>query len=168
MDNVQLRPTPDRVRETLFNWLAPHIRGTNCLDLFAGSGALGFEALSRGAKVVTFVEQQRDIRNALQANVTHLSANATVLAGDGSQPVATLQGPYDVVFLDPPFHQQLLAKTCAWLTEKALISESGLIYLEAEPSLDWDFIPEHWELLREKKAGQVVYKLFQNKSYVSR
>ncbi len=156
-----VRPTPDRVRETLFNWLQPWIAGAQCLDLFAGSGALGLEALSRGALRVVLVEQDTVVAAALRANVERLMASgAEIIAGDAVTYLRGAARPFDIVFLDPPYQSGLLATCCALLAKGGWIRPGGLIYLEAasgEPLL----LPDSWTLLRSKHAGQVGYHLAQ-------
>lgn len=155
-----LRPTPDRVRETVFNWLAPVIHGARCLDLFTGSGALGLEALSRGAAHVTFIDQDRTI-------ITHLKQQLATLNADNTEvycakfPFTTKEfsKKFDVVFLDPPFHQNLIAPSCQWLTENHLLAPDAYIYLETEASLKSLPIPNEWTLIKSKTAGQVGYHL---------
>ncbi len=155
-----LRPTPDRVRETLFNWLAPMIAGTRCLDLFAGSGALGMEALSRGAAEVVFVEHHPLIAQGLKENLHQLgSASAQVEQADV---LSWLQGPVkpaDIVFLDPPFSADLLTPVCTALEEKQWLNPGARIYLESERDLQILALPQDWEIIREKTAGSVSYRL---------
>lgn len=155
-----LRPTTDRVRETLFNWLAPVIHGARCLDLFAGSGALGLEALSRGAAAVTFVERDNRAQRALRENLQLVgSSGGEVIAGDA---LAFLRGtptPFDVVFLDPPFRRGLLEPCLTLLNEKGWLAPGARIYLEVELEAGELLLPDGWELLRSKKAGQVSYNL---------
>ena len=155
-----LRPTTDRVRETLFNWLAPVIHGARCLDLFAGSGALGLEALSRGAARVQFVDSDRSAVQSLKENLALLKDDrGQVIQGDA---LAFLQGeptPFDVVFLDPPFRQTLLQPCLERLCEAGWLSEGGRLYIEVEQELGEPQLPEGWELVRSKKAGQVIYAL---------
>lgn len=153
-----LRPSPDRVRETLFNWLAPIIEGSCCLDLYAGSGALGMEALSRGAASVTFVDADHLVIQQLQTNLKQLGATqAKVELRD----VPTfLQGPpqaYDIVFLDPPFRQNLLPDCLARLSH-GWLAAGARIYVESEAELEL-VLPEGWEILRSKQAGQLRYSL---------
>lgn len=159
-----VRPTPDRVRETLFNWLQPWIEGAECLDLFAGSGALGLEALSRGAAHAVLVEQNAVVIAALRANVESLRASgAEVVAGDG---VGYLHGnarPFDIVFLDPPYRSSLLPICSDLLVKGSWIKPGGLIYLETASDQEPP-IPESWTLLRSKQAGQVGYHLAQSRS----
>src|SRR3989338_6201010 len=111
-DTPELRPSPDRVRETLFNWLAPVIEGARCLDLFAGSGALGFEALSRGAHCVTFVDTSSEVISHLHTTLQQLSTTAEILKLNATKPFTCKNKPFDIVFLDPPFHQNLLEPVC--------------------------------------------------------
>lgn len=158
----QLRPTPDRVRETLFNWLMPVINGAKCLDLFAGSGALGFEALSRGAASVVMADKSPEVIEGLRKNAEKLTAVSAVTILLGHVPDVALlmpDGGFDIVFLDPPFHQNLIQKSCQFLEDKGLLSPHALIYIEAEPSLQPLPIPSHWQILKAKKAGQVGYYL---------
>lgn len=168
-----LRPTPNRVRETLFNWLSPYIVDTSCLDLFAGSGALGFEALSRGARSVVMVDASAAVIQQLRENAALLHAEKEVILYCKSIPldVSSLEpkaqpffsaqtAPFDIVFLDPPFHKNYLPGCCAWLENNVLLSKDALIYVEAESSvLDALPIPAHWTILRQKKAGEVGYFL---------
>ncbi len=159
-----LRPTPDRVRETLFNWLAPVIVGANCLDLFAGSGALGLEALSRGAAHLTAIDQSAALVDYLRQLIVTLKIEnmtihrAPIPSADLPIPIKA-KGPFDIVFLDPPFHQDLIAPCCEWLEQQKLLAPEALIYLETEATLNPLPIPSHWQLLHSKKAGQVSYHL---------
>lgn len=153
-----MRPTPNRVRETLFNWLAPRVVGARCLDLFAGSGALGLEALSRGAGHVTFVEQQREVARALQAQLTFWQASGYELVqteANGWLAHAAMQA-FDIVFLDPPFAAGLSSKLLALLRQHARLAPGAVIYLEqpadAEP-------PPGWTVHRAGRAGAVGYYL---------
>ncbi|WP_409524227.1 16S rRNA (guanine(966)-N(2))-methyltransferase RsmD [Nitrincola sp. MINF-07-Sa-05] len=160
-----LRPTPDRVRETLFNWLQAYTAGSNCLDLFCGSGALGLEALSRGAQHVTFVDQAPEVVNQLKSNLQLLKAqNAEVIAASAmswlEQRVTDEEARYDLVFLDPPFRKQLIEKVAILLESRNLLRDGSLIYLETEAEWVPQGILQHWELLREKTAGQVVSRLY--------
>lgn len=159
-DKAGLRPTTDRTKETLFNWLMHDIRDTNCLDCFSGSGSLGFEALSRYAKYCTFLERDKQVSAQLKANLTTLNAeNAQVLQCDSiqylMQPV-TIQ--YDVVFIDPPFNQGLVQPCIEQLLPH--LAENCLIYLEVESQLNTLLLPDNWRLLKEKTSGQVCYRLF--------
>jgi 16S rRNA (guanine966-N2)-methyltransferase len=159
-DLPELRPTPDRVRETLFNWLAPVLPGARCLDLFAGSGALGIEALSRGAAKVVFVERQPLAVRALRDNLARLNAEtARVEAVDALAWLRQPGTPFEIVFLDPPFGQGLLEPVCAMLEQNGWLAAPAWIYLEAamdQPTLS---LPAHWIIHREKIAGAVSYRL---------
>jgi 16S rRNA (guanine966-N2)-methyltransferase len=156
-----LRPTPNRIRETLFNWLAPSITDAHCLDLFAGSGALGFEALSRGAKSVTFIEQSLPLVHYLKtqiaqlavtdkAHVYHLSFpfNATHILNRQNR-------AFNIVFIDPPFHKNLIELSSAWLIKEKLLLPKSTLYIEMESSLKEFPLPENWQISRYKIAGQV-------------
>lgn len=157
-----LRPTPDRVRETLFNWLAPVLPGARCLDLFAGSGALGLEALSRGAASVTFVERQPVAARALRDTLRLLNAqDAQVETADASHWLRRAAMPFEIVLLDPPFGQGLLEPICTILEMEGWLSASAWIYLEAEAAAERLVLPENWVLRREKTAGVVSYRLAQ-------
>jgi len=156
-----LRPTGDRIRETLFNWLAPVVEGAHCLDLFAGSGALGFEAASRGAAEVVMVERTASVVRILEVNAKRLGALALrVVHADALQ---WLQGPcdrtFDIVFLDPPFASGLLPPTCELLARHCWLAPRALVYLEAPAQDELPALPGTWELLRHKRAGQVRYAL---------
>lgn len=159
-DGEGLRPTTDRVRETLFNWLQPVIAGARCLDLFSGSGALGLEALSRGASQVVFLERNPRAVKALKENLALLQAtNAEVHQADA---LAWLHGraePFDVIFLDPPFRQNLLAPALKLLAEGGWVAAGARIYMELESEQGEPTLPPGWELLRSKQAGQVAYHL---------
>ena len=163
MDAPGLRPTPNRVRETLFNWLTPHIIGAHCLDLFAGSGALGFEALSRGAASVLLVDRSLPVITQLQHQVMlfHAEKEAQCICTQiPNDKILTEQSPFDIVFLDPPFHQHALITCCQWLVKNVCLSKEAFIYIEAESSLDLkSILPKHWKIHRNQTAGQVGYYL---------
>ena len=151
----ELRPTPDRVRETLFNWLGQELTGKNCLDLFAGSGALGFEAASRGAKRVVMVERDPVALRALEANVATLAAQSVELKrADALEFLRAEPGRYDVVFLDPPFRADCLPQVLPALIPR--LAPGAMIYVEAAapPALTAD-----WEVWRSGRAGAVAYQL---------
>ena len=159
-----LRPTADRVRETLFNWLAPTIAQARCLDLFAGSGALSLEALSRGAGEVVMLDRSRMVTGQLQQHLATLDANnAQVITADALQWLSRAEeqqtGPYDIVFLDPPFHSDLLPSCFQLLEKSGLLRPNSFIYIEYEISLQ-PTLPPRWELHRSSKAGQVAYALY--------
>ena len=161
-DAPGLRPTPDRVRETLFNWLQPLLPASHCLDLFAGTGALGFEALSRGATSVTLVEQAPAVAAQLRANAQRLAAtNAQVVERDAlsflKQPV---KRPFDIVFLDPPFHQGLVNRAIEVLSRPGVLAPAAFVYVETGTDEPEPHVPPDWSLHRDKRAGQVAYRLF--------
>jgi 16S rRNA (guanine966-N2)-methyltransferase len=152
-----LRPTPDRVRETLFNWLGQRLDGLSCLDLFAGSGALGFEAASRGAARVVMVEQDRVIHAALQKFQDSIRAKNIELAlDDAFAYLAKSGGRFDVVFLDPPFRQNALPGLLARLPERLV--PGARVYLEAPEPVE---PPAPWRELKRARAGQVSYQLLE-------
>lgn len=159
--NVQdLRPTPDRVRETLFNWLAPILPNARCLDLFAGSGALGFEALSRGAVYVEMVDQSAEVVALLKEELTAFGAeNGRIYQAKVPQQLIASERPFDIVFLDPPYQSQLLLPCCQHLEAQHFLAKSALIYLEAQEVIEDNVLPPNWHLLKSKKAGQVFYHL---------
>lgn len=157
-----MRPTSDRTRETLFNWLQPVLPGARCLDLFAGSGALGFEAASRGAAQVVMVDNVHDVVGALRENAARLSASSVqICRQDAGSYLAAGSGPFDVVFLDPPFGSlELLAQSIAGLSVPGWLTEGAWIYIET-PSRDTEpVVPAGWTLGKQKKAGQVAYRLY--------
>ncbi|WP_085300166.1 16S rRNA (guanine(966)-N(2))-methyltransferase RsmD [Cognaticolwellia mytili] len=157
-----LRPTTDRVKETVFNWLMPYVQDAKCLDCFAGSGGLGFEALSRGAKSVTFIELNKAAAQQLTANKTLLKAdNIDILSTNALEFLQKNQQEFSLVFIDPPFRKGLAQKTAEALSQQGL-SENALIYVEMESDNNQQVMPSHWQLLKEKIAGQVVYQLYQN------
>jgi len=156
-----LRPTPERIRETLFNWLAPCIEGAQCLDLFAGSGALGLEALSRGAGSVIFVEKSAAAFHSLQASVRALDAKDAVLVhGDATQYLASDELPnFDIVFLDPPFADNRLRELCRLLQASSCLGKNAKIYVEQDSAADAVSLPDGWTTIHEKTAGNVRYSL---------
>jgi len=152
-----LRPTPDRVRETLFNWLGQDLAGLSCLDLFAGSGALGFEAASRGAARVVMLESDRATIATLRASRAALdAAQVEIVAGDAFAFLAASKERFDLVFLDPPFRQNALSAVLEALPPR--LSPGARVYLEAATPLP---VPALWRELRRKRAGQVNYQLLQ-------
>jgi len=154
-----LRPTPDRVRETVFNWLAAQLPGAVCLDLFAGSGAFGFEALSRAAARVVLVEKRLEVVAALRHNREQLRAEqADIVHADAAD---YLRGPveaFDIVFIDPPYASGLLGPCAELLEARGWLKPDAFIYLEA-PQGEVPPLPESWRLMRSKTAGQVGYHL---------
>lgn len=160
-----LRPTTDPIRETLFNWLQTYLPQSNCLDLYAGSGSLGFEAASRRAKNVIMVENNLEVNKSLRANKDLLKAEGVQVVRQSA--LSFLQskqmadsGKFDVVFLDPPFKQGELPACVKQLEQSGCLSDDAVIYLECERKLDMDFLPEHWVEHRSKTAGQVAYYLY--------
>lgn len=160
-DSPGLRPTTDRVRETLFNWLAPSLVDAHCLDCFAGSGALGLEALSRYAASATLLEMERSVAQQLQQNLATLKAvngkvvntnTLTYLAGQGA--------PHNIAFIDPPFRKGMLEETVRLLENNGWLADDALIYIESEVENGLPPVPAHWLLHREKVAGQVAYRLY--------
>jgi 16S rRNA (guanine966-N2)-methyltransferase len=159
-DAPGLRPTPNRVRETLFNWLRQEISGARCLDLFAGSGALGFEALSRGARQVIQVESNRSVCEALRRNGARLGAEGLDVVE--AEVLRFLQGParpFDLAFLDPPFGRNLVAPCSGLLETHGWLADGALVYVETEAALPVE-VSKHWRLLKSGKAGEVGYHLY--------
>jgi 16S rRNA (guanine966-N2)-methyltransferase len=153
-----LRPTLDRVRETLFNWLASDIHQAHCLDLFAGSGALGIEAISRGAASVTLVDANRTVAQNLCQNLAALTIkNATVIQQPAESFLQGNQQKFDLVFLDPPFEQGMLKPILGQLSTH--LSENALIYVEQENSTERLSFDSNWEVLKSKKTGRFYYEL---------
>ncbi|TAN71716.1 MAG: 16S rRNA (guanine(966)-N(2))-methyltransferase RsmD [Methylobacter sp.] len=161
VDAPGLRPTPARVRETLFNWLQYDISGKQCLDLYAGSGALGFEAASRGAKSVVQVENNIQACRCLKDNAAALSAGQVkVVQSDVFLYLAKDAQAFDVVFLDPPFGLSLVTQTCQLLEANGWLAKHAKIYVETERHFDF-LMPENWRQLKSKSAGEVGYHLFE-------
>jgi 16S rRNA (guanine966-N2)-methyltransferase len=160
-DVPELRPTPDRVRETLFNWLQHSIAGARCLDLFAGSGALGLEALSRGARNVVFIEQFQPAARSLEEQLIRFggAAKGRVMTMGAARFLRTLAEPFQVVFLDPPFGKDALAEYIPMLDQGNWLTVGSLVYLENERVAGVPAMPKHWELLKSKSAGEVGYHL---------
>lgn|SRR5574344_201669 len=157
-----LRPTTDRVKETLFNWLAADIRGSRCLDLFAGSGSLGFEALSRYASHVMMVEMDKGAAQQLAKNLQTLqSQQARIIQQDALTLLAGPSEPFDIIFLDPPFRRELLTSVCQRLELGGWLSAEALIYIEREREGEPPDLPLNWVQLKDKQAGQVCYQLYQ-------
>ncbi|UGA54717.1 16S rRNA (guanine(966)-N(2))-methyltransferase RsmD [Vibrio sp. VB16] len=157
-----LRPTADRVKETLFNWIAQDVPHAKCLDLFAGSGGLGFEAASRQAKQVVMLELNVQAHKQLSQNITTLKTNSIEAINLDCLSYLEKQGtPFDIVFIDPPFRKGLLEKSLKLLEENNWLAENAMIYIETEKELTLTGVPDNWSLYREKKAGQVSYRLFE-------
>jgi 16S rRNA (guanine966-N2)-methyltransferase len=162
LNEAGLRPTPDRVRETLFNWLMPTIQDTVVLDICAGTGVLGFEALSRGASKVLFIESNkklcgaiREIREVLDAEAEVIQQNATDLG------LVLTERKFDLVFLDPPYQSDLYFEVITQLVEGNYFAKNALMYIETSTNAVVNFVPESWQKIRSKTAGDVRYELFQ-------
>ena len=165
-DAQGLRPTPDRVRETLFNWLAPTIQGARVLDAFTGSGALFLEALSRGASTGVAIDANTNAVNNLRRNLAVLQCDdAEVLRVDSLQYLSNkAEQGFDIVLLDPPFHQDLLLSACQLLEDNNWLNKDAWIYTESEQAPSSLGVPSSWRLHREKHTGQVHYALWQKVS----
>ncbi len=161
VDAPNLRPTPDRLRETLFNWLQPVIYEARCLDLFAGSGALGLEALSRGAREVVFVEKDRKAAQRLSENLALLGYDPSQCLQQTAQALfATEASLFDVVFLDPPYKSELLPEIITQLNN-GWLAAGARIYLEHDSHQDAPALPEGWQVLKQTRAGQATALLLQ-------
>jgi 16S rRNA (guanine966-N2)-methyltransferase len=156
-----IRPTPDRVRETLFNWLQHNIVGARCLDLFAGSGALGIEALSRGAVETVFVDREPAVAKYLRETMALLKAEgADVIVADANKWLSSNSSkPFDIVFLDPPFADSELRRTCGLLESQNWLASDAYIYIECSSTNGAPSLPANWSLIKSKTAGQVGYYL---------
>jgi len=156
-----LRPTADRNRETLFNWLQGRLEGARVLDLFAGTGALGLEALSRGAAEAVFVERSRRVADGLRASIEALAAGdrARVVTADARRFLAGPPAAFDLVFLDPPFRSELLAATLPRVLAGDWLSDDARVYVEADRHGPWPPLPAEWAVRRERRAGTVRYAL---------
>ncbi len=157
-----LRPTTDRTKETLFNWLMHDVRDANCLDCFSGSGSLAFEALSRFAKSALLLERDKQVAQQLKENLKVLKvANARVIETDAInylQQRATQQ--FDIVFIDPPFNKGLVSPCCSALEKNGYLTAQALIYIEMEAQSASFELPTNWQLLKEKSTDQVTYQLY--------
>ncbi len=155
-DSEGLRPTPDRVRETLFNWLGQELDGWHCLDLFAGSGALGFEAASRGAERVVMIEKSPKVLAALHENheLLHKPAAVEIIRGDALQYLASTKARFDLIFIDPPYKKGWISRLEALLP--GVMKEDGALYIEAEHEIA---TLGDWQTIRQGKAGEVHFHL---------
>lgn len=160
-DQQGLRPTSARVRETLFNWLSTDIRGSHCLDPFAGTGALGFEALSRGAATVTMIEKSPKVADILRSSVELLEAdNARIECADAMSLLNRgADKRYDIVFLDPPFADDLVEECCHLLQSNGWLADRAAIYIEQDKSKPLTELPAGWQVIKNKKAGKVRFLL---------
>lgn len=164
-----LRPTPNRIRETLFNWLVPYIQDARCLDLFTGSGALGFESLSRGAAYALCLEKNREAYQILHKNAERLKADdmeirekdAVVWLAEPSQQSLNSNTFFDIIFVDPPYALKALSKCFALLEAQTWLKINTLIYFESDVPIELLTLPNTWKILKKKKAGSVYYYLTQ-------
>lgn len=160
IEAASLRPTPSRIRETLFNWLMHDIRGATCLDAFAGSGALSVEALSRGATSIVLLEKDPHIYAQLTQNLKpFLQHGLSLIQDDAIHYLEKHTAQFDIVFLDPPFNSDLLSHCLQSLASRPILKSQGLVYIESASPVSLD--PLHWICLHDKKAGQVYYGLYQ-------
>ena len=161
-DEPELRPTGNRIRETLFNWLQPNIQGSICLDLFAGSGCLGLEALSRGASKCVMVEKNKRVINHLTKNIEKLSSSTELVHNDALNYLSSKEPSktFDIVFLDPPFDSIIYESIIRSLELNHWLSHDALIYIEARSDSPMFQIPDNWSLFREQVAGNVRYMLY--------
>jgi 16S rRNA (guanine966-N2)-methyltransferase len=159
-----LRPTTDRMRETLFNWLAPVIEGSRCLDLFTGSGAIGFEALSRGAQKVLLVDQSITVLKNLKENIQLLQCDDIELhLKEALRFLKNYMGaPCDIIFLDPPFYIGLAQKAMDLIDQHEILKQDGYLYLEQEHKASMPVFPKKWEVLKDEKKGHVRVFLIKN------
>ena len=155
---AEIRPTSDRVRETLFNWLMHHVNGARCLDLFSGTGILGIEALSRGASRLTFIEEHEEIAAHLEQNLAELKANHfDILITDAAAYLEATDQVFDIIFLDPPFGGDHLQQAIATIAKRRL--SSSFVYIESESISAFNSLPDNWRIYRKKRAGRVNYGL---------
>ncbi|MDN5872547.1 MAG: 16S rRNA (guanine(966)-N(2))-methyltransferase RsmD, partial [Nitrococcus sp.] len=156
-------PSADAVRETLFNWLQSSIEGARCLDLFAGSGALGLEAISRGARQAVLVERSPALVRALRENVGRLGAvqAVQVIHADARRFLARSGEPFDLVFLDPPFSSALIERVCPRLDSAGWLADGAVIYLETDVHRSVGGLPNNWRVMRAARSGSVSYRLLQ-------
>ena len=169
--NVQgLRPTTDKNKEMLFSWLMAYTHDARCLDAFAGSGSLGFEALSRYAKSCTFIELDKNVAKNLAANIQLLGLSAQqakIIQGNTLDTLNKLnkldneEQPYELIFLDPPFNQNLLPQTLDIIIEKKLLAINAIIYIECEGQNTIYSVPENWKILKEKRSAQILARVYQ-------
>ena len=163
--NKSIRPTESKTKETLFNWLLNDLQGKVCLDMFAGTGSLGIEALSRGAEKVVFVEKQKTLSDKLKENLKRLDVymSSHVLHGNAfSVDFDNLPYKFDILFLDPPFRENLIQRSLDFIETANILSPKGLIYLECEKELRLDELTKSFNLLKEAKGGQTQYGLYES------
>jgi 16S rRNA (guanine966-N2)-methyltransferase len=167
LDVQGLRPTTDKNREMLFSWLMPFTQDARCLDAFAGSGGLGFEALSRYAKSCTFIDLDKNAAKKLNDNIQLLSLStqqANIIQGNTLDKLNNLSQPYELIFLDPPFNKNLLPQTIERIVEKGLLALDGVIYIECEGQGAIYSVPESWQLIKEKRSAQILVRVYQRNS----
>ena len=165
MPSLDLRPTPDRLRETLFNWLGQSIDGKTCLDLFAGTGSLGLESLSRGADKIIFVEKNSNHLDKIKEYIESLKAKGdiSVIHDDVLTWLDETNDNFDLIFVDPPFYKDLAKKVLSKIRTNSLLANLGNIYLEVEKELDLSFLNGYWEVIKETKSGRKKYLLLKAK-----
>ena len=159
----EVRPTGNRIRESLFNWIQLEITNSRCLDLFAGSGALGIEALSRGAAIATFIESNREAAFYIKKNLKNLGAiNSELIIAEATSWLKCSKDidPFDIVFLDPPFKANLMFDCFQLLESNNMIADNGSIYIETETEFKEEILPESWRLSHKNQAGKVFYYLY--------
>ena len=159
-----VRPTPDRVRETLFNWLMRVLPGAYCLDAFAGTGVLGFEALSRGAAHVTMIDQSKNVIFLLKEELKKFDVekeNANIYQGVLPKELKKPSQAWDIVFLDPPYQMPLLLPMCFYLENQGYLANPAHIYIESPAPIEDTMLPTSWKIIKSKKAGMVAYHLVQ-------
>ena len=159
----EVRPTGNRIRESLFNWIQLEITNSRCLDLFAGSGALGIEALSRGAAIATFIESNREAAFYIKKNLKNLGAiNGDLIIAEATSWLKCAKDidPFDIVFLDPPFKANLMFDCFQLLESNNMIADNGSIYIETETEFKEEILPESWRLSHKNQAGKVFYYLY--------
>jgi 16S rRNA (guanine966-N2)-methyltransferase len=159
-EGANVRPTPDRVRVTVFNWLGPLLADANCLDLFAGTGVLGFEALSRGACYVEMVDTSVSVVKHLQLQLRQLGGgNVRIYRALVPSELPPITQPFDIVFLDPPYQANLLLPCCYYLEEQGYLAQLAHIYVEADRIIQDNELPSNWQIIKSKAAGLVAYHL---------
>ena len=163
-ENRSIRPTEGKTKETLFNWLLNDLEGKTCLDMFAGTGSLGIEALSRGAKEVVFVEKQKKLAHSLKTNLKRLqvySSTQVLNANVFSIDFDNLPYKFDILFIDPPFRENLIQRSLDFVKSSNLLTPKALIYLECETELELVELTQDLNLLKESKGGQTQYCLYE-------
>ncbi|MBD3587044.1 16S rRNA (guanine(966)-N(2))-methyltransferase RsmD [Salinimonas sp. HHU 13199] len=160
-DAQGLRPTTDRNKETLFNWLMHHTTDARCLDVFAGSGGLGIEALSRYAGFCLFFEKDKTAARQLEGNLATLNANGKVVQGDALALLGQQSEPFDIIFVDPPFNADLVRPAISLILQHGLVQTGSLIYVEQEPDAALPALPGHWQIIKHKQSSGLQYLLIE-------